>query len=159
MFLKGDCCGVVLARTSSSFRSQGFTLLEMLVVLVIIGLLAGLVGPRLFSKIDTSKVKTAETQVKILKGALDTLHLDMGRFPTQAEGLALLNRQPDEAGAASRWRGPYLDGDVPVDPWGNQYQYSVPGRDNQPYALYSMGADGKLDGDGIDADIGLLPKS
>ena len=74
--------------------NQGFTLIEMLVVLVIIGMLAGLVGPKLFTKVDTSKVQTAQTQVKMLKGTLETLRLDIGRFPTEAEGLALLNTPP-----------------------------------------------------------------
>lgn len=141
----------------SRLRGRGFTLLEMLVVLVIIGLLAGLVGPRLFSKVDTSRVQTAETQVKILKGALDTFYLDAGRFPTEAEGLAILIGQPADEKLRARWRGPYLDGDVPLDPWGAPYQYSLPGANNQPLALYSLGADGKRGGEGNDADIGLLP--
>lgn len=137
--------------------ARGFTLLEMLVVLVIIGLLAGLVGPRLFSKVDTSRVQTAETQIKMLKGTLETLRLDIGRFPTEAEGLALMVSQPADEKLRARWRGPYLDGDVPLDPWGTPYQYAVPGANNQPVALYSLGADGKRGGEGIDADIGLLP--
>jgi general secretion pathway protein G len=135
----------------------GFTLLEMLVVLVIIGLLAGLVGPRLFGKVDTSKVQTAQTQVKMLKGALDTLRLDIGRYPTAAEGLNLLQAPPDDEKLRARWHGPYLDGDLPQDPWGNPYQYSIPGRNNQPFALYSLGADGKKGGEGFDADVGMLP--
>ena len=137
--------------------SAGFTLLEMLVVLVIIGLLAGLVGPRLFSRVDTSKVQTAETQAKMLKGSLETLRLDIGRFPTAAEGLSLLSTPPSDDKLRARWRGPYLDGDLPMDPWGNPYQYSIPGRNGQPFALYSLGADGKRGGEGIDADVGLLP--
>lgn len=137
--------------------NSGFTLIEMLVVLVIIGLLAGLVGPKLFTKVDSSKVQTAQTQVKMLKGTLETLRLDIGRFPTEAEGLALLNTAPTDEKIKNRWRGPYLDEEVPVDPWGTPYQYGVPGANNQPFALYSLGADGKLGGDGNDADIGYLP--
>ena len=136
---------------------RGFTLLEMLVVLVIIGLLASLVGPKLFTKVDSSKVTTAQTQVKMLKGALETLRLDLGRFPTESEGLALLNAVPADEKLRARWRGPYLDEALPPDPWGNPYQYSVPGANSQPFALYSLGADGKRGGEGFDADVGYLP--
>jgi general secretion pathway protein G len=129
----------------------------MLVVLAIIGLLASLVGPRLFSKVDTSKVQTATTQVKMLKGALETLRLDIGRFPTQSEGLAALNAMPASDDVRAKWKGPYLDEPVPPDPWGNPYQYVVPGGTNKPFALYSYGADGKPGGEGIDADVGILP--
>ena len=137
--------------------NAGFTLIEMLVVLVIIGLLAGLVGPKLFGKVDASKVQTAQTQVKMLKGALESMRLDLGRFPTTEEGLALLNAAPKDDKTRSRWRGPYLDDDVPMDPWGTSYQYSVPGSNGQPFALYSFGADGKPGGEGTDADVGYLP--
>lgn len=140
-------------------RARGFTLIEMLVVLVIVGLLAGLIGPRLFGKVDSSRVQTAETQIKMVKGALDTFRLDVGRYPTEAEGLAVLARQPEDERARNRWRGPYLDGDIPLDPWGSPYQYGIPGANDQPVALYSLGADGKLGGEGNDADIGLLPRA
>ncbi|MFT5591624.1 MAG: general secretion pathway protein G [Bradyrhizobium sp.] len=137
--------------------TRGFTLIEMLVVLVIIGLLAGLVGPKLFSKVDSSKVQTAQTQVKMLKGTLEALRLDIGRFPTEAEGLAILNSPPTDERVASRWRGPYLDDVMPMDPWGAPYQYSIPGANSQPFALYSLGADNKRGGEGLDADVGYLP--
>ncbi|OIR06766.1 type II secretion system protein G precursor [mine drainage metagenome] len=137
--------------------NSGFTLIEMLVVMVIIGLLAGLIGPRLFTKVDAAKVQTAQTQIKMLKGALETLRLDIGRFPTEAEGLALLNTAPTDEQLKSLWRGPYLDEELPKDPWGNPYQYSLPGANGQPFALYSLGADGKRGGVGLDADLGYLP--
>ncbi len=140
-----------LPRTDS-----GFTLIEMLVVMVILGLLAGLIGPRLFSRVDDSKVQAAEVQVRMLKGALETMRLDIGRFPTDEEGLAMLYRSPQDQRLQVLWRGPYLDEDVPLDPWGNSYQYSTPGREGRPFALYSMGADGKPGGEGNDADIGYL---
>lgn len=141
-----------------SRRTQdGFTLLEMLVVLVIIGLLAGLVGPRLFSKVDQSKVTTAQTQIKLLRGAVESLRLDIGRYPTADEGLALLTRAPADPALAARWRGPYLDDALPLDPWAMPYQYGVPGADAQPFALYSLGADGKRGGEGDGKDIGVLP--
>lgn len=137
--------------------ARGFTLLEMLVVLVIIGLLAGLVGPRLFTQVDESKVKTAKTQVKMLKGALETMRLDIGRFPTAQEGLGLLNSPPSDQHIKALWKGPYLDEPVPMDPWNYTYQYSTPGAASRPFALYSFGADGKQGGEGYNADIGYLP--
>lgn len=136
---------------------RGFTLIEMLVVLVIIGLLAGLVGPKLFGRVDSSKVQTAGAQIKMFRGALETFRLDVGRFPTQAEGLTVLNQAPTDERTHARWRGPYLDQGVPLDPWGNPYLYGLPGANGQPYALYSLGGDGKLGGEGTDADVGVLP--
>ena len=129
----------------------------MLVVLVIMGMLAGLVGPRMFGQVDSSKAKTAKTQIKMLKGSLETMRLDTGRFPTEDEGLDTLFERPQEEPARSRWRGPYLDEAVPLDPWGNPYQYSIPGANSQPFALYSLGADGQSGGTDINADIGYLP--
>lgn len=136
---------------------RGFTLLEMLVVLVIIGLLASLVGPRLFTKVDASKVQTAQAQVKMIRSAIETMRLDVGRYPSATEGLALLNTPPADEKLRARWRGPYLDEALPTDPWGTPYQYSQPGANGQPYAIYSLGADGKRGGEGYDADVGQLP--
>ncbi|PIE58164.1 MAG: type II secretion system protein GspG [Desulfobulbus propionicus] len=148
--------------TSSSRKlgrgAAGFTLLEVLVVLVIIGLMAGLVGPRLFSRVDESKIKTAGIQVKMLKNAVQTMRLDIGRIPNDEEGLELLVRPPKDERLKTLWKGPYLDDDLPLDPWGKAYQYSVPGADNQPFALYSFGADAKTGGSGENADIGYLPR-
>jgi general secretion pathway protein G len=137
--------------------THGFTLLEMLVVLVIIGLLASLVGPKLFSRVDSAKVQTAETQIKTFQGVLDTMRLDIGRYPTEAEGLGLINAAPTDPRLRARWKGPYMVEDIPKDPWGNAYQYGVPGANGKPYALYSLGADGKRGGEGNDADVGTLP--
>jgi general secretion pathway protein G len=137
--------------------SRGFTLLEMLVVLAIIGLIAGLVGPRLFRKVDQSRIQAATIQIKQLRGAVENLRLDIGRYPTAQEGLALLNKPPADPALASRWRGPYLEESVPLDPWSKAYQYSLPGRDGQPFALYSLGADGQAGGEGDAQDLGVLP--
>lgn len=137
--------------------NMGFTLLEMLVVLVIIGLLAGLIGPRMFSRVDDSKIQTAQIQIKMIKGTLETMRLDIGRFPLEEEGLKLLNQPPSDERLKSLWKGPYLDEEVPLDPWGSNYQYTVPGQNGRPFALYSFGTDGKQGGTGNDADIGYLP--
>jgi general secretion pathway protein G len=130
-------------RTLARRIQRGFTLLEILVVLVIIGLLAGLVGPRLLSQLDRAKVTTAETQIKMLKGALETMRLDLGRFPSAEEGLAILVSPPTDGATRQRWRGPYLDGQLPADPWGNPYQYDPRGRENNPFTLFSFGPDGR----------------
>lgn len=148
-------------RPSSTFSApsaaRGFTLLEMIVVLVIIGLIMGLVGPRLFSQADKAKVQSADTQVRMLKGALETMRLDIGRFPTEQEGLGLLVQRPADARLAERWSGPYLDEAVPSDPWGNPYHYSPAPAGDHPITLYSTGADGKEGGTGYDADVGFTP--
>jgi general secretion pathway protein G len=137
---------------------KGFTLLEMLVVLVIIGLLAGLVGPRLFSQVDSAKVKTAATQVKMLKGVLETMRLDIGRFPTTEEGLNLLRNAPTDEAIKPFWKGPYLDEPVPLDPWNHPYQYAnTPSSNGQPFVLYSYGADRQAGGTDLNADIGYTP--
>lgn len=137
-------------------RSRGFTLLEMLVVLVIIGLIVSLVGPRLFTRVDHSRVQTAETQIRMMRNALETFRLDVGRFPREEEGLRVLYSPPDGENLRARWKGPYLDEPPPRDPWDNPYRYELPGRD-LPFALYSLGADGQRGGEEVDADVGYLP--
>ena len=141
-------------RCRQTRRQRGFTLLEMLVVLVIIGLLVGLVGPRLFTKVDAAKVQTAVAQIKLLRGAVETMRLDINVYPTEEQGLRLLTQPPTDAALGARWKGPYLDGAVPLDPWGNPYVYK-PGVSGRPFALYSLGADGKPGGTGNDQDLGL----
>lgn len=137
--------------------TRGFTLMEIMIVLAIIALIASVIGPKLFANVDKAKVQTAQTQVKMIKGTLEALRLDVGRFPTEAEGLAMLNTPPADEKLKARWRGPYLDEDLPKDPWDTPYQYSVPGANGQPFALYSLGADKKRGGEGYDADVGYLP--
>lgn len=137
--------------------ARGFTLLEMIVVLVIIGLLMGLVGPRLFSQADKAKVQTAETQIKMLSGAIQTMRLDIARFPTAEEGLALLTRRPTDERTSRSWAGPYLDEAAPLDPWDRPYIYSPEPAGDRPFTLYSYGADGVRGGEGFDADVGYLP--
>lgn len=107
----------------SSLREKGFTLIELLVVLVILGMLAGLVGPRLFSNVDKSKVKTAQTQVKMLRGSLQAYRLDVGTYPSTEQGLAAIMSAPSNT---QNWQGPYLEDELPKDPWGRDYQYKSP---------------------------------
>ena len=130
-------------------RVKGFTLLELLVVMVIIGLLAGYVGPKYFAQIGKSEVKAARAQIDALGKASDQFRLDVGRYPTTEEGLAVLISRPSNI---PKWDGPYLTKSVPVDPWGNQYIYKSPG-EHGDYDLVSLGKDGRSGGDGENADI------
>jgi general secretion pathway protein G len=130
-------------------RQGGFTLLELLVVMVIIGLLAGYVGPKYFSQIGKSEVKAARAQIDSLGKALDQLRLDTGRYPTAEEGLAALTTRPANQ---PKWDGPYLSKGVPADPWGNHYIYKFPG-EHGDYDLISLGKDGQAGGEGEAADI------
>jgi len=133
---------------------SGFSLIELLVVLVILGMLGGLVGPRLFERVDVSKVDTALSQVRMLKSAMGTFRLDVGRYPTTEEGLAALAYKP---GSATRWKGPYVEDVIPNDPWGNPYVYLDKADNFQGFALYSRGADGVDGGEGLNADVGFTP--
>ncbi|HEY7162947.1 MAG TPA: type II secretion system major pseudopilin GspG [Candidatus Binatia bacterium] len=135
-------------------NSGGFTLVELLVVMIIIGLLAALVGPRFIRQEEKAKVKAAKAQIELLSTALDTFRLDVGRYPSSQEGLEALRGQP---GGLERWDGPYLKKDVPVDPWGKAYVYKSPG-DHGPFDLLSYGADGAPGGDGDNRDIASWEK-
>lgn len=128
---------------------RGFTLIELLVVMVIIGLLAGYVGPRLFAQIGKSESKAARAQIQAFGKALDQFRIDVGRYPANGEGLAALVARP---GGEPRWAGPYLSKAVPADPWGRPYQYRAPGQHGD-YDLVSYGRDGQPGGDGDDADL------
>jgi len=132
-------------------RKSGFTLLELLVVLLIIALLAGYVGPKLFGEVDKAKIKAAASQMKTISDALDHYRLDVGQYPTTEQGTKSLFLKPE--GASSKWQGPYLAKEVPPDPWDNPYVYRKPGTSGKEYDLLSLGADGKEGGTGIDADI------
>ena len=129
--------------------AKGFTLLELLVVLLILGLLAALVGPRMLGNVGKSEVKVARAQIVALETALENYRLDMGRYPTTEEGLQALEKPPS---GDSRWLGPYLRKAVPADPWGHAYQYRFPGEKGD-FDLLSLGRDGRAGGSGEDADL------
>jgi general secretion pathway protein G len=130
-------------------RQRGFTLIEILVVVIILGLLVALVGPRLWGRVSMAKQKTAKAQIELFGTALDTFRLDVGRYPTTEEGLKALREKPS---GADLWQGPYLPKEVPVDPWNKPYIYKCPG-DHGDYDLLSYGLDGAEGGDGENQDI------
>ncbi len=131
-------------------KNRGFTLLELLVVIVIIGLLAGYVAPRYFAQVGKSEVQVAKAQIDSLEKALDQFRLDNRRYPTPDEGLAALVEKPANA---ANWTGPYLKKGVPQDPWGHPYVYRSPGNKGD-FDVISLGKDGKPGGTGEDADLG-----
>ena len=128
---------------------HGFTLLELLVVMVIIGLLAGIVAPQYFAQLGKSNTKVAKAQIESFGQALDQYRLDVGAYPTTEQGLAALRLAPQQL---PRWQGPYLKRDIPVDPWGRPYQYRSPGQHGD-YDMSSLGADGQPGGDGEAGDV------
>lgn len=128
---------------------RGFTLLELLVVLVVLGLLAGLVAPKYFKQLGRSETKTARAQLEGIAKALDLYRLDAGRYPSTEQGLVALSARPDDE---PRWGGPYLQKAVPADPWGRHYHYRQPGEHGE-YDLFSLGRDGRPGGGDEDADV------
>jgi general secretion pathway protein G len=143
--------------SNSKARGQnGFTLVEMLVVLTIIGLIMALVGPRVLNYLSESKVKAAKIQIQSLSAALDLYYLDAGRYPSTAEGLSALVQSP--GGQSSSWNGPYLKGArVPEDPWGHPYVYRAPA-DASPYEIVSFGPSGQPGGTGETSEIKSVPQ-
>jgi len=136
-------------RICSEKKRRGFTLVELLVVMVIIGLLAALVAPRLFPKLGKGKQAAAKAQIELLGQALDQYRLDVGFYPNTQEGLKALMTNP----GVEKWEGPYLKKNLPLDPWGKEYLYQSPGTHGE-FDLYSYGRDGKPGGEGEDGDIG-----
>ncbi len=129
------------------YRQQGFSLMELLIVMVILGMLAAIVGPTLWNKLGGAKRDAAKTQISNIELTLDSYRLDMFKYPSSLEALTK-NTSSD-----SKWRGPYLKKGLPKDPWGNEYQYRKPGQDGREYDVYSFAADGQQGGEGDDADV------
>jgi general secretion pathway protein G len=130
------------------FNQAGFTLIELLVVIIVLGLLVGLVGPRLFGRVGQSKQAAAKAQIELLGAGLDQYRLDVGAYPNTSQGVDAMQKNP----GVQNWNGPYLKKAVPKDPWGNPYKYRAPGQHGE-YDLWSEGADGSPGGEGENADI------
>ena len=127
---------------------NGFTLIELLIVVIILGLLAAIVGPKMFGQVGKAKTKSAKAQISNFETALDLYRLDVGHYPTSDEGLEALRTKPE----AETWQGPYIEKQIPKDPWGNDYQYRSPGEHGE-FDLYSYGADGVEGGEGENQDV------
>jgi len=141
----------VTDRTQATHRTRGFTLLELMVVLLILTLLATIAAPRVTHYLRKAKSQTAKVQVDALSAAVDSFHLDTGRFPSSQEGLKALVERPSDT---SNWDGPYLKKrESLTDPWGNPYLYRVPGQHGE-YDIFTLGSDGREGGEGDAADIG-----
>jgi len=135
-------------------RTTGFTLVEILVVIIVLGLLAGLVAPRIIGRVSEAKSATARTQIELLVVALDNYRLDNNRYPTTAQGLEALRSKPSAEPVPANWRGPYLRKRIPLDPWGRAYVYASPGEQNpDAFDLQSLGRDGAPGGADEDADV------
>lgn len=151
-FQEGECRNLRPARYI--LRRDGFTLLELTVVILVLALLAGLVGPRIFGRVSEARGTTARTQMELLSVALDNYRLDNGSHPTTGQGLQALRVRPTQGPPPASWRGPYLRRDIPLDPWGRPYLYRSPGvRDPSGFDLATLGRDGLPGGTDEDADI------
>jgi len=131
-------------------QKKAFTLVELLVVVIIIGLLASIIAPKFFGKLDDAKVKTATAQLELISTALDTFRLDVNRYPTTDEGLKVLWKKDNNI---KNWNGKYLPKPLKEDPWGHKYYYKQPGSGDNEYDLMSFGADGKMGGSDKNEDI------
>ncbi len=154
---------LIVRRIGARFRgagirsaSAGYTLIEMLVVLTIISLILGLVGPRVLAYLGESRVKAAKLQIESFSSALDLFYLDTGRYPNSAEGLNALTSRPADAEV---WNGPYVKGGrIPADPWGHAYVYRAPVENTPPYEIISLGSDGREGGTGTASDISSMAR-
>lgn len=144
----------VVISSRNHHKLSGFTLIEIMIVMVIIAMLAALAAPRLMGALSGSKAKATKIQIETLSNALDTFHLDTGRYPTQQENLQVLVQNP-QAAPIQNWHGPYLKKNkIPADEWGNPFVYEIPSKHGMSFDIYSYGADGKPGGAEDDADIG-----
>lgn len=143
-----------MSRSFPRFHRRGFTLIELLVVIIVLGLLAALVAPRIIGHVGEARSTTAQTQIEMLTLALDNYKLDNTRYPTTEQGLEALRTRPTRQPLPLNWRGPYVRKDIPVDPWGRPYVYRSPGSNADGFDLYTLGRDGQPGGTEEDADIG-----
>lgn len=142
-----------VSRHRGARNARGFTLIEIMVVVIIIGLLAAFIVPKVIGQVDQAKVSKAKADIQALEAALTMYRIDNSRFPTTDQGLQALVQKPSDP-AIKNWKpGGYLER-ISKDPWGNEYQYAYPGTHGKDYDLFSMGADGQPGGEGLDADIG-----
>lgn len=143
-----------MTTASHTRHPPGFTLIELLVVILVIGLLASIVGPRILGRVSEAKSATARAQIELLGTALDNYRLDDGGYPTTEQGLSALQEKPTREPIPLNWRGPYLQKAIPADPWGRRYNYTSPGEhDPTSYDLWTFGRDGQPGGEGDNADI------
>jgi general secretion pathway protein G len=140
------------ARGIARGPARGFTLIEIMVVVIIIGLLAAAIVPEVIGKVDEARVAKAKEDIQALETALTEYRLDNSVYPSTDDGLDALTKQPNDP-SVTHWHGPYIQ-QISKDPWGRPYQYAYPGTHGQPYDLYTLGADGQPGGDGVNADIG-----
>lgn len=140
-------------KTQNSARKRGFTLIELLVVILILAILAALIVPRIVSRQDQAKIGAAKSDIRTLSNMVNTFKLDTGRYPTTEEGLSVLRVAPSDADG---WKGPYLEKDVPLDPWQSDYVYEYPGPDGSDFLIECYGADKAPGGEGDAADISNL---
>ncbi len=142
-------------KTMVAVSRRGLTLIELIVVLIVIGLLAGLVAPQIIGRVSDARITTAKVQVELIGVALENYRLDNGVYPSTTQGLAALRTSPPGSPQPRNWRGPYLRKVVPADPWGRPYIYRSPGeRDRSGFDLLTLGRDGKPGGNDEDADFG-----
>lgn len=151
---QGARVSVMTGKLGTLRSEQGLTLIEIMVVIIVLALLAGLVGPQIIGRVSEAKSQTAETQIELFSVALDNYRLDNSRYPTTDQGLQALRTKPTREPVPSNWRGPYLKKEVPLDPWGRSYVYTSPGSQNPAsYDLLTLGRDGQPGGEDEDADI------
>ena len=142
-----------VAALASPLRSRGFTLLEIMVVVVILGILAALVAPQILSRVDDAQITKAKQDIRAYETALNLFRLDNYKYPSTEQGLQALVERPTDSTIRNWKQGGYTDG-LKKDPWGNDYHYVYPGSHGKEYDLYTLGADGQEGGEGVNADIG-----